>query len=905
MTVRNLEYLFRPESVAVIGATTRSPSVGLAVMRNLLQGGFQGPIMPVNPNRTAVCGVLAYPDVASLPVTPDLAVICTPVETVPGLIAELGRRGTRAAIVLTAGLARASLADGRTVQQAMLDEARPHLLRILGPNALGLLVPAAGLNASFAHVDALPGRVALIHQSGALCTALLDWARTSGIGFSHFVSIGDSADIDFGDVLDYLGGESSARAILLYIESIGDARKFMSAARAAARNKPVVVVKAGRVEEGARAAFSHTGALAGADEVYDAAFRRAGMLRVFETAEMFEAVETLAAIRKVRGDRLLILTNGGGPGVMATDALVLGGGRLAELSPQTLEKLDALLPANWSRGNPVDIIGDADGERYASALRIVYADPGVDAVLVLHAPTAVVDSVATAHAVLAERSRAGDRAPVLLTSWLGGETVEPARRLFTDASVATYSTPDGAVRAFLHIVRYQRNQAQLLETPASQPSEFEPQPETARASIARAIADGREMLSEVEAKEVLAAYGVPVVETRIAHDPAEAAKLATELGYPVALKIVSPDIVHKSDVGGVVLDLEDADAVRAAAVAMGERVRAHRGGARVKGFTVQRMARRDGAHELIIGAATDSVFGPVILFGQGGTGVEVIADRAVGLPPLNMRLAGELIERTRVSRLLGGYRDRPAVDLQALRLALMRFAQIVVDLPEVREIDVNPLFADEHGVIAVDARMRIAPAGAGAAPRLAIRPYPRELEESVDLAGLRLLLRPIRPEDEPQHAAFITRLDPQDLRMRFFGMLRDLPHTELARFTQIDYDREMAFIATTTDADGAPRTVGVARAITDPDNESAEFAIIIDSALKGKGLGRQLMEKLIAYQRGRGTRQLVGQILADNRRMLSLARWLGFELERLSDRGVVESVLKLQSPSAGAQRTPS
>jgi len=889
MSVRNLEHMFHPRSVAVVGASNRPNSVGRAVMRNLLTGSFSGTVMPVNPKHSAVTSVLAYPDVTELPQRPDLAVICTPPRTVPKIINDLGEGGTRAAVVITAGLRQARTDDGRTIEQAMLDAARPHLLRILGGNCLGILVPGLNLNASFSHIPALPGSVALIHQSGALCTALLDWATSSGIGFSHFVSIGDSADIDFGDVLDYLGSEPEARSILMYVEAISEARKFMSAARAAARNKPVILIKAGRAEEGALAAASHTGAMMGSDDVYDAAIRRAGMLRVFSTREMFDAVETLSATPRFKSNRLAIVTNGGGPGVIATDALVLGGGTLAPISENTIARLDSVLPANWSRRNPIDIIGDADGERYARALDIVLQDENVETVLVLHSPTAVVSSDEAARGVI--RVAAGDKKKnKIIASWLGGGTVENARRMLTDAGIANHDTPDEAVRAFLHIVRYQRNQELLMETPTSIPEAFKPDVDKARAVLKGALAEGRDTLTEPEAKNVFAAYGIPIVETRIADNAEEAAATAREIGFPVALKILSEQISHKSDVGGVVLDLESEQDVLRAADHMIARARQFQPEARDIAFTVQAMARRPGAYELIVGVATDPVFGPVILFGEGGTAVEVIDDKAMALPPLNSKLAAELIDSTRVSRRLYGYRDQPGADLDAIGAVLVRVSQLVADIPEVAELDINPLLADERGVLALDARIRAAAAERDGAGRLAIRPYPKQLEECIELGGRLLLLRPIRPEDEPMHEAFIDQLEPQDIRFRFFGMVRHFPHNQLARLTQIDYDREMAFIAIDTEK---PETLGVVRTVCDPDNINAEFAIIVSSHVKGKGLGHALLSKMIDYCRSRGTQYLIGEVLSDNERMLALARKLGFTISQELSGQVKKLQLKL------------
>jgi acetyltransferase len=577
--------------------------------------------------------------------------------------------------------------------------------------------------------------------------------------------------------------------------------------------------------------------------------------------------------------------------VLATDAFAAGGGRLADLSEQTIRELDAILPATWSRANPVDIIGDAPAARYAAALRILLKDPGVDAVLAMYAPNALISSDEVARAV-AEIAQHSDR--TVLTSWLGLDAVAAARRLFAEAGIPTYDTPEEAVRAFLHIVRYRRNQEILMATPPSAPAGFTPDVEGARAIVEVALEEGRQVLSEPEAKSILAAYGVPVVKTRVAPTAEDAARQAQAIGFPVALKILSPDITHKSDVGGVALDLDTPEAVRAAAAAMSARLARHQAGARLSGFTVQEMARRPGAHELIVGAATDATFGPVLLFGQGGTAVEVIGDRAVGLPPLDMGLARDLISRTRVCRLLEGYRGRPAADLEAVCLTLLQVSQLIIEIPEIAELDINPLLADERGVLALDARIRVAPAPAHGPERLAIRPYPAELEETLTLrSGHQVLLRPIRPEDEPAHHAFHAHLTQEDIRSRFFGLVRELPHSQMARFTQIDYDREMAFIASAAEDGGKTETLGVVRAVTDPDNRRAEFAIIVRSDIKGQGLGYALMDKMIRYCRGRGTGEIVGQVLLTNKAMLDLAATLGFESHDLPDAEVVEVRLKL------------
>jgi acetyltransferase len=873
MSVRNLERLLRPRSVAVIGASDRPRSLGALVMHNLREAGFAGPVWPVNHRHDEVGSQRAWRDVASLPEAPDLAVLCTPAPGIPDLIAQLGLKGCRAAIVLSAGL-KAPAGDGRSLEQAMLDAARPWLLRVLGPNCLGLLVPGVQLNASFAHTSATPGRLAFVSQSGALATALLDWANSRAIGFSHFVSLGDSADVDVGDLLDYLASDGGTSAVLLYLESVKHARKFMSAARAAARNKPVIVVKSGRAPEGAKAAASHTGALAGSDAVFDAAIRRAGMLRVETLDNLFDAAETLARARRLYGDRLAIVTNGGGAGVLAADALALSGGKLAALSAATLAALDRALPSTWSHGNPVDLIGDAPTERYTAALQVLLAAPEVDAVLFMHAPTAVVPSQDIARAVVPLLAAPGK--PVL-ACWMGADVVRAAAEACARAGVPTYATPERAVAAFVHMVQYRLNREALLQTPRAAP-DFTRDPGTARAIVQRALDDGREMLDEFEAKALLAAYGIPVVETRSVADAQGAVVAARQIGFPVALKILSPQISHKSDVGGVALDLADEGAVQAAASAMAARVRSMRPDAQLAGFTVQAMVRRPHAHELIVGVASDPVFGPVILFGQGGTAVEVLKDRAMALPPLNSVLAHDLIGRTRVAALLAGYRDRAAVDREALAESLQKVSQMVCELPELVELDINPLLADESGVIALDARVRVKATNAAAGERLAILPYPGQHEETIEVAARRVLLRPIRPDDETRLRSFYAEATPADMRLRFFFARREVPHSELARYSQIDYDREMTFVAVLPDA-GDDGLLGEARAVCDPDNGRAEFAIQVRTGWQRRGLGRALMDKLMRYLRERGAHEVHGECLPENPGMAALARAAGFELE--------------------------
>lgn len=890
MTIRHLDRLLSPTSVAVIGASNRLGSVGTMVWRNLRAGHFQGPIYAVNPKHTALDGVPVFAKAALLPAAPDLALLCTPAHTVAQLVAELGALGTRAVIIVTAGLSAAQ-------KQAALDAARPHLMRLLGPNCIGLLSPHIGLNAGFAHTDALAGELAFVSQSGALVTAMLDWAKSRGIGLSHLVSLGEHCDVDFGDLLDHLASDARTRSILLYVESIESPRKFMSAARAAARNKPVIIVKAGRAGNGVHAAASHTGALAGSDIVYDAAIRRAGMLRVDTMQELFMAAEILARFRGNRSDTLTIMTNGGGAGVMAADAAAQAGITLAQPRNALLERLDDALPSNWSRANPIDIIGDAPIERYTATLSALLADESAGAVLFVHAPTAIVRSDDIARACLPLVRENGQR---VMSAWLGDAAVAQARQLFEQAGVPDYRTPEEAVRAFAMLQTYRRNQEMLTEAPSASENAA-PDLAAARRQLDGVLAEGREWLDEQEAKEVLKAYGVPVAPTIAVAASAQAIfAAAQEVGYPVALKIVSRDITHKSDVGGVRLDLRDQASLDHAVSEMLQAVRTARPDAHVDGFTVQRMVRRPHAQEVIVGASIDSVFGPVILCGQGGTAVEVTADSAVALPPLNRSLARELVSRTRISRLLAGYRDHPPARMDALYDVLIAVSQMLADLPQLAELDINPLFVDESGAIALDARIRVSRQPVAGAERFAILPYPSQWARRLTWSSREITVRPIRPEDEAQHRRFLERLDPEDIRMRIFQTRRELPRSELARLTQIDYDREMAFIAEALDAQGVHETLGVARTVSDPDRVEAEFAIIVRSDLKGAGLGRLLFQQLIDHAISRGTGRLVGIVLRENKRMLNLCRDLGFEADPTepAGSGVRRMVKTLGSPVA-------
>jgi acetyltransferase len=875
MTTRNLDRVFAPRAVAVIGASGRPRAVGHIVLRNMQLAQFPGTLMPVNPSLREIDGLRVWPDIASLRADPDLAVIATPPDTVPDLISQLARRNCAGAIIITAGFHDGGAEAGARRRQAMLDAARPALLRIIGPNCLGMLAPGAKLNASFSHVQAANGAIACFTQSGAIAAALLDWAAARGIGLRYLVSVGDMADVDFGDLLDFVAADPEIRAILLYVESIAGARKFMSAARAAARERPVVVVKSGRHPAASAAAQCHTGALAGSDAVYDAAFKRAGLIRVAGLDELFSAAETLSRAGIARGGRTTILTNGGGFGVLAADAVLDAGGRLTELTPETRAKLDSAMPPIWSHGNPVDIIGDADAERYQAALAALLSDSATDMVLALNCPTGVASSMEAAEGTIsawqARRVRPG---PKLLACWLTTQNSTAILHRFNAAGIPAFSTLEGAVAGCAQLAEYARNQHLMLKVPERRQQESGAVDRAmVHAVLQQARSQGREWLDAATARSVLGSYGVPVVRAHPAATSDEAAEIADTIGGRVALKIRSPSLTHKSDVGGVTLNLSGGAAVRAAAEAMAAHVHALRPEAKLEGFTVEPMVSRREAFELIIGASTDPTFGPVILFGHGGVGVEAIGDTALGLPPLDHELALSLMGRTRVGRLSHGFRGHPPCDIDAIARVLIAVAELMLDNPEIRELDINPLFSDASGIIAVDTRIRLDDPGARVAS--AIVPYPRELETSLTLpGGQQVFLRPIRPDDAALLQRMHAVLAPEDVRARFHGALRVLEGRMLARLTQIDYDREIALLAF---AAGDELPLGVVRLYADPDNIAGEFAVIVRSDWHGRGLGTALLRRLIEIADKRGLCRIVGSVLSDNAAMLRLAHEVGFE----------------------------
>lgn len=894
MTTRNLEALLTPRSVALIGASPTPGTVGNIVARNLLRAGFCGPIHFVNPRHPRVEDRVCVASVREIDGVPDLAILVTPPDTVPGIIAELGLKGTEAAAVITAGLTAEQKASVLTASQ-------PTCLRVQGPNCLGLMLPQIGLDASFSHRAPLSGDLAFLSQSGALVTSIVDWAASRGIGFSHVVSLGDMLDVDFGDLLDYLAGDVTSRAILLYIENITNAPKFLSAARRAARAKPVIVIKSGRHASGAKAALSHTGALAGSDKAYEAAFRRAGILRVREIEQLFDAAETLSRVGRLTGERLTIITNGGGAGVLAVDRLADWGGTLATLDPQTIANLNAVLPPTWSHANPIDIIGDARPERYQKAMEAVLGDQGTDAILVMNCPTALADSTQAAKVVIDTvnaHTSVGRKRP-LLSVWLGNGAAEPGRAAFRAAGHPSFDNPDDAINGFMQLVRHRRAQDQLMRTPPSLPDDMGLDPDTVNRALKDALQRGETVLGETVSKNILAAYGIRTVVTRTAATPEEARAVAMDLlasTRSVALKIRSPDISHKSDVGGVRLDLATPVECEDAAEAMLHRVKRLKPDARIEGFTVQPMIRGTDAHELFAGVSTDQTFGPLIVFGAGGTGIEIMRDTAEALPPLDLGLAHDLISQTRVSRLLAGYRDRPAADLDGIALILVRLSYLVAEHPEIREIDINPLLADDRDVVALDARIVIADPVISPRVAMSIRPYPTRWEANYTMAtGQELLIRPIRPDDELRYDAFFQQVTPHDMRMRFFMAAKTLNHTSIARLTQIDYGREMAFVAVEK-ATGA--LLGVARMMAGSDYRNAEFAVLVASNLKGKGLGRRLMEHLIAYAQAEGLSELSGTVLAENQTMLGFCQRLGFTItDDPEDCGIRIATMKLPRPT--------
>ncbi|HNQ04007.1 MAG TPA: bifunctional acetate--CoA ligase family protein/GNAT family N-acetyltransferase [Thiobacillaceae bacterium] len=877
MTQHYLHALLYPRSVAVFGASEREDSVAGVIFRNMLAAGFHGPVFPLNPKREQVLGQRCYANAMALPERPDLAIIATPAATIPGILEDCGNRGIRNAVVLSAGFREVG-PQGVALEERLVQTAQRQGIRFIGPNCLGIQRPAIGLNATFAQGTALPGELALVSQSGAICTAMLDWASSNGIGFSSVISTGASADLDFGELLDYLAHDPSTKGILMYIEGIRNARRFMSALRVVSRIKPVVMVKVGRQEAGSKAVASHTGALVGSDSVFDALVRRAGVVRVTTILQLFACARALSAHFRPTGNRLTILTNGGGPGVMATDRAVELGVQLAELAPATLERLNAALPATWSHGNPVDIIGDAGADRYRAALTACLADPGVDGVLTMLTPQAMTKPAQVAQTVI-DVARTSHK-PVL-ACWMGEDQVKEGRKLFKEAGIPYFTTPEPAVEVFSYLSAFYENQRLLMQTPGPVSRQAPPDAEGARLIVEGALAQGRFLLSAVESKALLSSFHIPVARTSIARSPTEAMLMAQQIGYPVAMKINSQQVTHKSDVGGVRLGLSSGQAVRAAYTGMMNEVHRHVPDAALDGVVIEPMMSRPNAREVLVGVVTDPVLGPVIAFGTGGVDVEAHQDRAVALPPLNTFLANDLVRRTRVSKLLGEFRNRPAADLAAVEQVLLRVSEMVCELPWITEMDINPLLVDEQGAVAADARIVIAPR----APtgdrygHMAIHPYPGHLVSSWQLPnGLDVTIRPIRPEDAEMTQTFVRGLSAQTKYFRYMDAVQELSPAMLVRLTQIDYDREMAMLMV-AQIDGREVELGVARYAVDANRVNAEFALVVDDHWQQQGIGHKLMNVLMDVARAKGVQVFEGEVLRSNRRMLNLVERLGFRIE--------------------------
>ena len=888
MPIQNLERIFQPKSVAVIGASAKSTSVGHQVLENLIAGGFEGPIHPVNPHHKEIAGRECFPVVGELSEPVDMAIVCTPAATVPQVVRECGDAGILGVVVLSAGFRE----TGEVGQQLESDlrqvVAEFDGMRIVGPNCLGIMAPHVALNASFSSGMPIKGHVAFISQSGALCTSVLDWALQEGIGFSQFVSVGNMLDVSIGDLIDYFGTDPWTESIILYVESISESREFMSAARAFARQKPIIAYKAGRFAESAQAAASHTGAMAGVDTVYEAAFNRAGIVRIFDMLDMADCAELLARQKVFKGSRLAIVTNAGGFGVMATDALLERKGVLAELSAETIEKLNDDLPVAWSHRNPIDVLGDASPARLARGLEIALSDKGVDAALVIFAPQAMSDPTEAAQAVLEVTKKS--RKPVL-TAWVGGRSMGPAIELFNQSGIPTYSAPEPAVRAFMYLVSYARTREVLYETPRDIPVEFQLDRSKLRAVFDTMLSEGHDTLTESTSKALLDAYEIPVSKPYTARNASDAVLLAHRVGYPVVLKVMSPQITHKTDAGGVELGLATDDEVVAAFERIVASAKQRHSEALVQGVTVQKMVSNPVGHELIVGARRDSVFGTVLLVGSGGTAAELFQDRALELPPLSERLARRMLESLRSWPLLNGYRGRPPVNIDRLIDVLMRLSYLVADYPEIKELDVNPLLVTPDDAVALDARIILDRETILNPPRryshLAICPYPEEFKKVATLSdGTEVLLRPIKPEDEPMWHKLLASCSQESLWFRFRYLFKETTHDMATRFCFLDYDREIAIVAE-LQVEGQRRLIGVGRLVADADHTNAEYAVLVADAYQGVGLGSLLTDYCLEICQSWGIGTVIAETAPENQRMIGMFQRRGFEMDRSFSSDVV------------------
>jgi acetyltransferase len=887
-----LTSLFEPKSVAVIGASDREHSVGNIIFKNILNSGYKGRLYAINPKHEKVLDVDCYKSIEEIGARVELAVICTRPQSVPIIVEQCGRSGIRNVIVISAGFSETGHI-GANLERKMLEVARSYNVRILGPNCLGIIRPPLGLNATFAQVTAESGNLALVSQSGAMCAAVLDWAKANKVGFSSVISLGSTADVDFGEILDYLIYDNRTHYILMYVEGIRNARRFMSALRSAARIKPIILLKAGRHEAGSMAASTHSGMAAVSDAVFEAAVRRAGVVRVQNVGQLFYASKALASKFRPQGKRLAIITNGGGPGAMAADRAGDLAIPLAVLTPETTAKLNVALPPTWSHSNPVDIVGDATPERYREAIAIVSQDPDVDAILVMLAPQAMTQPMEVAKAVIEVNEQ---HAKPIICCWMGEEQVVAARNLLEETGIPAFRMPETAVELFHHISTFYRNQKLLLQAPAPIRQQGRPEFEGAKMLIEAVLSERRKVLSEMESKAILRAFRVPVAQTMVARTPTEALLLAEQLGFPVAMKVDSPDLIHKSDAGGVRLNINSAPAVRNSYHDIIETVRKRHPNARINGVSIEPFLSRPNGRELMLGVFRDPIFGPVITFGAGGYDVEIFSDRSVAMPPLNRFLAQDLIKSTRASKLLGEFHNMPPVDMDALEEVLLSISEMVCELPWIQELDLNPLIVDEDGAIAVDARIVIdhAPSTGDRYSHMAIYPYPAHLILEWQMNdGQAVTIRPIRPEDADLEQDFVKSMSDESRYSRFMDTIRELTQAMLVRFTQIDYDREMAMIATISDeTTGKEIQIGVARYVTNPDGESVEFALAVGDAWQKSGVGRKLMSALIECARMRGYRAIVGDVLSTNTKMFKLMTSLGFTIHPHPDDTAVKKVVK-------------
>lgn len=885
----DIKRMFNPKTIALIGATDKEGSIGGTVMQNLLRSQDRK-VFPINPKRKIVMGIECFKNLSDIAEEIDLAVIATPAQMVPDALRDCAKTSLQGAIIVSAGFKEIG-EEGKALENQISEIRKVHGMRIVGPNCLGVIRPTINLNASFLDVHPEAGNIAFISQSGALGTAILDWAITAQIGFSMFASLGSMLDVDFGDLIDFLGDDPYTRSILIYMEGVGNARKFMSAARGFARNKPIIILKPGKFTESAKAALSHTGAMAGDDQVYDAAFRRAGVVRIDDTGDLFNTAEVLDSRHLPKGRRLAIVTNAGGVGVMATDAVIGLGGQLAALSEKTIATLDKSLPTFWSRGNPVDVLGDAPIERYTTAMKQCLEDPGVDAILMIYTPQGPANPVELAKATAQLGEKAGK--PILAT-WMGGKTIEEAKEVLIHNNIPTYETPEEAVKTYMYMYKYARNLELLYETPDELPIDQAPPKNNLKALINKTLKEGRTILSEVESKRFLASYGITTFNTYTATDINEAVSAANSLGYPLVIKILSPDITHKTDVGGVAVGINSEEALRTEYVNMMENVKKKAPGAIITGVTVQKMLEKID-YELILGAKKDNDFGSIIVFGIGGISAEIMKSIGIGIPPLNQTLARRLIEDSGISKMLQGYRGKTPADMKLLEQIIVNFSNLIVDFPEIAEMDINPISISKGKPYALDARIIIEPTVFNPEhhyPHLVMTPYPRRYVMAWRLTdGQEITLRPIRPEDEPLEYEMLTTLSEKSMRERFFQPIVGISHEMLVRFCNIDYDREMAIAAVVREGEKR-KIIGIGRIVIEPGTKDGEFATLVHDNYQGKGLGYKLMDMLIGIAQDRSLNSIYGVVLSDNERMLRATKKLGFVPKKLED-GLTRVTLEL------------